>query len=209
EICRDLGYEYRERVYTPMVTIWMFITQVLSADHSCQQAVTRLNVWRINRGLSRAGSRTTSYCKARGRLPEELFKRLLQWTAMRCNEAVNHDWLFHGREVDIVDGTIVTMADSAENQEAYPQMKGQRPGCGFPIARIVQVFSLATGAANMMAIGPYAGKETGETSLLRTLLTQFSPGKILLADRFYASFWMLALSELRKVDLVARVHQRR
>lgn len=209
EICRNLGYTYRERVYTPVVTIWMFITQVLSADHSCQQAVTRLNVWRINRGLSRAGSRTTSYCKARGRLPEELFKRLLQWTAMRCNEAVNRDWLFHGREVDIVDGTIVTMADSDENQEAYPQMKGQRPGCGFPIARIVQVFSLATGAANMMAIGPYAGKETGETSLLRTLLTQFSPGKILLADRFYASFWMLALSELRKVDLVARVHQRR
>jgi putative transposase len=209
EICRDLGYAYRERAYSPMVTIWMFITQVLSADHSCQQAVTRLNAWRVVRGLSKVSSRTTSYCKARGRLPEKLFEQLLQWTATRCNEAARREWLFHGREVDMVDGSIVTMADSDENQEVYPLMKNQRPGCGFPIARIVQVFSLATGAVNMMAIGPYAGKETGETSLLRTLLNQFTPEKILLADRFYASFWLLTLSELSKVDLVARVHQRR
>lgn len=209
KICQELGYEYRERVYTPMVTIWMFITQVLSADHSCQQALARLNAWRVTQGLSRVSSQTTAYCKARGRLPEKIFERLLQWTAARCNEATKHSWLFHGREVEMVDGSTLTMADTDENQQAYPQMKSQKPGCGFPIARIVQVFSLATGAITMMAIGPYAGKETGETSLLRTLLSRISAGKILLADRFYASFWMLALSELKNVDLVARVHQRR
>jgi putative transposase len=65
-ICRELGYEYRGRVYTPMVTVWMFITQILSADHSCQQAVTRLNAWRTARGFTRVSSETTSYCKARG-----------------------------------------------------------------------------------------------------------------------------------------------
>ena len=153
-ICVDLDYKFRDRVYSPMVTVWMFITQVLSADHSCQQAVVRLNAWRVARGLHRVCSETTSYCKARCRLPEKLFERLLLWTATRCNQATSTAWLFHGREVDIVDGSTLTMADTQENQEAYPQMKGQKPGCGFPIARIVQVFSFVTGVATMLATGP-------------------------------------------------------
>ena len=208
-ICRELDFEFRDRIYTPMVTVWMFITQVLSADHSCQQAVTRLNSWRTARGLSRCSSETTSYCQARRRLPEKLFERLLDWTATRCNEATLGEWLFHGREVDLVDGSTVTMADTPENQQAYPQSESQKPGCGSPIARVVQVFSLATGVVTMVALGPCAGKGSGETSLLRTLLNRFSPGKILLADRFYASYWMLALGEMQGIDLVTRVHQLR
>lgn len=208
-ICRDLDIGFRQRIYTPMVTVWMLITQVLSADHSCQQAVARLNAWRTAQGMKRCSSETTSYCKARGRLPEALFARLLAWTASRCNEAAIGEWLFHGRAVEIVDGTTVTMADTPENQAAYPQMKDQKRGCGFPIARVVQVFSLATGAVTMLAMGAYSGKGTGETSLLRTLLPRISPGKILLADRYYATFWMLSLSEMRGIDMVARVHHLR
>lgn len=173
-ICGEIGFQFRDRVYTPMVSVWLFLAQVLSADHSCQQAVMRLNAWRTARGLSRCSSQTAAYCKARGRLPEELFERLLDWTAKRCNEAAIGDWLFHGRKVDIVDGTTVTMADTPENQFAYPQMKSRNRGCGFPIARVVQVFSMATGAVTMMAMGPYAGKGTGEISLLRTLLDRRS-----------------------------------
>ncbi|RCS43988.1 hypothetical protein DTL42_18570 [Bremerella cremea] len=104
-ICREIDFAFRDRVYTPMVTVWMFITQVLSADHSCQQAVARLNGWRAAQGLSRCSSETTSYCKARKRLPEALFERLLAWIALQCNEATVDKWLFHGREVDLVDGT--------------------------------------------------------------------------------------------------------
>lgn len=83
-ICREIDFAFRARVYTPMVTVWMFITQVLSADHSCQQAVARLNGWRTAQGLSHCRSETTSYCKARKRLPEALFERLLAWTALQC-----------------------------------------------------------------------------------------------------------------------------
>jgi hypothetical protein len=88
-------------------------------------------------------------------------------------------------------------------------MACHKPGCGFPIARMIGVFSLATGAINHMAIGPYKGKETGETSLLRTILKCILPGRILLADRYYASFWLLAAGEMRGIDLVARVHHLR
>ena len=109
----------------------------------------------------------------------------------------------------MVDGWTVTMADSEENQEEYPQMAGQKPGCGFPIARMIGLFSLATGAINFTAMAAYQGKQTGETSLLRIILDRILPGRILLADRYYASFWLLAMSELRNIDLVARAHHLR
>jgi hypothetical protein len=204
-----MEYKFRDRIYNPMITVWMFISQVLSADHSCQQAVTRFNAWRVARGLRRVSSETTSYCKARCRLPEALFERLLAWTSQQCEQATDQAWLFRGRVVEMVDGWTVTMADTPENQEEYPQMASQKPGCGFPIARMIGVFSLATGAINLTALGAYKGKQTGETSLLRSILDRILPGRILLADRYYASFWLMAQSERKQIDLVARVHHKR
>jgi hypothetical protein len=209
QICDEIGHKYRNRTYNPMIVLWMFITQVLSADHSCQQAVTRLNAWRVARGLLKVSSETTAYCKARCRLPEQLFERLLTSTSKRCEQAASEAWLFHGRIVEMVDGWTLTMADTDENQEEYPQMTSQRRGCGFPVARMIGVFSLATGAINHTAIGPYKGKQTGETSLLRSILDRILPGRILLADRYYASFWLLAAGEMCGVDLVARAHHLR
>jgi hypothetical protein len=209
KIWDELGHQYRDRVYNPMIVVWMFVTQVLSADHSCQQAVTRFNAWRVIRGLAKVSSTTTSYCKARCRLPEALFERLLTWTSVRCEQASNEVWLFRDRIVEMVDGWTVTMADSIENQEEYPQMTSQKPGSGFPIARMIGLFSLATGAINHTALSPYKGKQTGETSLLRTILDRLLPGRILLADRYYASFWLLAAKEMRGIDLVARAHHLR
>lgn len=207
KICDEIGHTFRDRTYNPMVVVWMFITQVLSSDHSCQQAVTRFSVWRIAQGLKRVSSETTSYCKARCRLPEELFERLLAWTSRKCEQVSCDTWLFHERIVEMVDGWTVTMADTAENQKEYPQNASCKPGCGFPIARMIGVFSLPTGAINHMAIAPCKGKATGETSLLRSVLDRVLPGRILLADRLYASFWLLAASEMRGIDVVARAHR--
>jgi hypothetical protein len=187
----------------------LFITQVISADKSCQKAVARLNAWRTARGLPRVSSETTSFCKARSRLPEALFERLLRWTATQCAQASDETWLFCGRVVEIVDGWTVTMADTKANQNEYPQLESQAPGCGFPITRMVGLFSLATGAINFTAMGPYQGKESGEPALLRTILDRILPGRILLADRYYGSYWLLALSELQEIDLVTRAHHRR
>jgi hypothetical protein len=209
KICEEIGHKFRDCDYSPMVVVWMFITQVLSKDHSCQQAVTRLNAWRVARGVETVSSETTSYCKARGRLPEKLFERLLDWTARKCEELSSEAWLFHEQIVEMIDGWTVTMTDTEENQEEYPQMSCHKRGCGFPIARMIGVFSLATGAINHMAIGPYKGKQTGETSLLRSILDRILPGRILLADRYYASFWLLAASGMRGIDLVTRVHHLR
>jgi putative transposase len=209
EICNEIGHKFSDCEYTPMVVVWMFVSQVLSKDHNCQQAVIRLNSWRVVRGLKRVSSETTAYCKARLKLPQALFTKLLEWTSKCCEEATNEPWLFHGRIIEMVDGWTVTMADTAKNQAEYPQPKSQKPGCGFPMARMVGLFSLATGAVNSIALAKYAGKQTGETSLLRGISDRISPGNILLADRYYASFWFLAMSETEGIDLVARAHHLR
>jgi len=117
--------------------------------------------------------------------------------------------LWHGRHVRIVDGTTVSMPDTLENQKAYPQAHTQRAGLGFPVARVVALLSLATGMLTDMAMGPYLGKETGETALLRQLLERFKPEDILLGDRYFCSYFMIALLMERHVDFVSRIHQLR
>ncbi len=209
QICAELGYQYRDRVYNPMVTVWLFLCQVLSRDHSCQQAVNRFLAYRTANGLGAVASNTTAYCKARCRLPEKLFERMMHWTAQKCQQAVDEDWLFHGRVVEIVDGWTLLMADTEENQKEYPQQRSQRKGCGFPIIRMIGLFSMTTGVAQATAFASYQGKQTGETSLLRSIMHRISAGRILVADRYFASFWLLASGQNRNIDVVARAHHLR
>lgn len=207
--CERLQYEFRERIYSPAITLWVFLAQVLSADHSCREAVSKLNFWRAARGLAPCNPQTNSYCEARERLPEALIRDLVRVTGQELAEEAADDWHWLGRNVSVVDGSTVTMADTPENQQEYPQQSGQAEGAGFPIARIVVVFSLAVASVIDMAIGKYRGKQTGENNLFRSLLDSFAPREVVLADRYYASFWDFALLEQRQIDLVARAHQLR
>lgn len=207
--CQQLQYEFRERIYSPAVTLWVFLAQVLSADHSCREAVAKLNFWRLARGLSPASPDTNSYCEARQRLPESLFSTLVRATGRELTVRADAAWHWCGRAVKVVDGSTITLPDTPENQKAYPQQTAQAEGVGFPIARIVVVFSLAVGAVVDMAIGPHRGKRTAEVSLFRSLLEALLPAEVVLADRHYASFWDFALLRERGVDLVARGHQLR
>lgn len=209
QACQDCGHEFRERVYSPAFTIWMFIGQVLSADQSCRDAVSRLNVWRVAHGKKPVSADTTSYVKARQRLPEDVLLKLAQSSAQDCNAQAKSNWLWKDRVVKTVDGFTVTMPDTLENQHDYPQPSSQKPGVGFPIVRVVMIFSLAVGAALEIALGKYGGKEVGETSLLRKLLQTILTGEILLADRFYATYWLLATAWQNDFDLVCRSHHKR
>ena len=129
-------------------------------------------------------------------------------TPLPCYSLKN-SWLYHGRAVKIIDGSTVLMPDTSENQAAYPQQKTQAPGVGFPIARILVIFSLAVGTVLEAAMGPYQGKQTSELALLRQIVGQFQPGDIALADRFFCSYWVIAELQRRGVDVVVRLHQRR
>jgi hypothetical protein len=198
-----------DRIYTPLVTLALFLTQILNDDPSCRAAVARLLAWRCAQGKARCSPDTGAYCKARLRLPEALLPRLVRDTADRLQEHAPKAWLFHGRAVILADGTTVSMPDTPESQAAYPQHANQEPGCGFPIARIVALISLATGAVLDAAIGPRKGKLSGESTLLRGLHGRLGRGDILLADRCFCSYFEVALLSAQGVDVVMRDHKNR
>jgi hypothetical protein len=201
--------DFRIRIYTPLVTLWTFLTQVLDPDHSCRQAVLRLIAFLVSQGQPPVSADTGNYCKARKRLPLSLIVRLVRKTGQVLQEKALSTWLWKGRSVFLVDGSTVSMPDTSANQEVYPQPRTQKPGLGFPIARFVALICLATGAVLDLAIGPYKGKQTGETSLLGTLLERFQKGAILLGDRYFASYFGIAELVHRGIDGVFRMHQRR
>lgn len=196
-------------IYTPAVTIWVFLSQCLSPDHSCRDAVARLAAWRVAQQDSPCSTETSAYCSARDALPEATCYELVRRTGASLEGQAPAEWLWHGRRVRVIDGSTVTMPDTPANQAVYPQAKSQQPGCGFPIARILVVFSLATGAVLEAAIGQYAGKQTGEGSLFRKLHHVLNAGDLVLADRCFSGWFDLMLLCLRGVDVVARKHSSR
>jgi hypothetical protein len=196
-------------IYTPAVTVWVFLSQCLSADHSCTDAVARLIAWRVSQGETPCSPDTSAYCTARKELPEEVCPELVRRTGRDLEAAASADWLWHSRHVRVVDGSTISMPDTPKNQAAYPQAKTQQPGCGFPIARILVVFSLATGAVLDAAIGKYQGKKTGENSLFRKLHHVLKTGDVVLADRHFCGWFDIALLAQRGVEVVLRKHQQR
>jgi hypothetical protein len=169
--------EHRERLYPPTVTLSMFMRQVLEADGSCQKAVNGWAAQRAADGLNACSVRTGGYCRARQRLPVEMVSALTRQTGRLLSQKAPRQWRWRSRSVKLVDGTGLSMPDTPENQAVYPQPSTQAPGVGFPLARLVMVICLATGAALDMAIGPHQGKGSGELGLVRGLLDGFSPGE--------------------------------
>lgn len=200
-----------ENTYTPALTLWAFLSQVLHAKEmrSCAAAVARVMVLLVALGKKPCSDNTGAYCRARAKLPVAILRRLTSDVADGCEQRLPPRWLWKGRHVQLVDGTTVSMPDTTDNQTAYPQANTQKEGVGFPIARVVVLLSLASAMVTAMAMGPYAGKETGETALLRELLQRLAKGDILLGDRHYCSYFMIALLQELHIDFVVRLHQAR
>lgn len=198
-------------VYSTALMVWSFLGQVLrdGKEASCQAAVARVVVHQQQSGGAVPTSDTGDYCRARAKLSEFALHDLATEVAAELETQAPADWLWKGRHAQLVDGFTFTMPDTPANQAEYPQHTAQQPGIGFPIARACAVLSLATTSLLELELGPYSGKETGETALLRKLLEAFSPGDVLVADRCYCSFLMIGLFLLRRVDVCVRLHQRR
>ena len=199
-IDNDVGWV--DRIYSPLMTLWVFLNQVLSADPSCRAAVARLIAHRLSQGEPPCSAETTAYCKARKRLPEKFFSDVARHTGTALEQKVDPKWLWKGRRVLIYDGATVTMPDTPANQQAYPQNVAQQPGLGFPIARIGALISLACGAVLDLGICRYAGKGQSELGMLRTMLGAFLPGDVVLGDRLLCAWTEMAMLKQRGVDCV-------
>ena len=194
--------EHRERLYPPTVTLSMFMRQALDADGSCQKAVNGWAAQRLAEGLSVQSVRTGGYCKARERLPVSMVTGLTHAVGELVSARAKAGWRWRGRQVKLVDGTGISMPDTPQNQECYPQPSSQAEGVGFPLARVVGVICLATGAVIDAAMGPYAGKGSSELGLWRRLNTAFSPGDVMLADALYCNYFLIATLIAAGVDVL-------
>lgn len=200
---------WKDRIYTPLVTLWVFLSQALSIDHSCRAAVARLITHRLSRGQSSCSAETGAYCQAKKRLPEEFFAHITRETGRKLDEGAPSNWFWKNRRVYMFDGSTVSMPDTPENQEAYPQHDSQKPGLGFPLARIAAIFSLSCGAIIDLGVCRYAGKGQGEISLFRTLWDFFQPGDVVLTDRLYCTWRELLTLQQRGVDSVTQLQAMR
>jgi hypothetical protein len=208
-VLKEEGGTWKAILYTPWVTFWAFFWQRLSADRSCRAALKRLAAWMALHGRKLDDEDTGPYCKARARLPESALHRLMRELGAQTHQGASAAWLWCHRRVKMVDGSTAIMADTVANQQAYPQLASQKPGLGFPIARFVVIFCLATGSVLEAALGKYQGKQTGENALFRSLWDGLEPGDVVLADRYFGSYFDIVLLKQRGVDSVFRLHQRR
>jgi hypothetical protein len=209
EVLAAHGVEYRDRVFGPFTTIWGFLSQVLSEDHSCRDAVSRVIAHRVASGQSVCSPNTASYCNARVRLPTGVLRALARRTAEELQDGLPDGWKWNGRNVFIADGSHVSMPDTPQNQASYPQPEAQQPGIGFPLARLTVLLSLATGACHDLAMAPYAGQGTGETTLLRQMYDTLEPGDVVLADALFDDYFIACELRQRGIELVARAQYQR
>jgi hypothetical protein len=206
---REIPAGWKDRIFTPLTTLWVFLGQVLNADQSCRAAVARLIAHRVSRGLEPCSSETGAYCQARKRLPERFFAAVARLVGRDLDGQVDRKWLWKGRRVCLFDGSTVTMPDTEANRREYPLTYNQTPGTSFAVARIGALISLSCGAILDLGICRYAGKGQGEVSLLRRLWDALRPGDVLLGDRLMSGWVGMYLLKERGVDTVSRLSAHR
>ncbi|WP_445252101.1 MULTISPECIES: IS4 family transposase [unclassified Microcoleus] len=192
---------YYQSIYTPIVTLWAMISQVLDPDKSLSQAVKRMSTWLSAAGVKPPSSDTGAYSKARKRLPEKLVQQLVPIVAEALEKQVPIEQQWCGRRVRVLDGTTVLMNDTAANQAEYPQHSNQKAGCGWTIAKIVVLFSLLTGAVVSAGIASLA---SSEIVMSRLIYANLVPDDVILADQAYGNYVDLVLVKQQGADAVFR-----
>lgn len=205
------GTNGRQRVFSPQVTFWAFVAQVLGGPRAaCREVVRRVEAWwRWGQAhAARLSASTSAYCQARSRLDLdtlELINHHLVWSLERHVRPAER-WLA-GRTVKVVDGTNLSMPDTAANQQEWPQSPSQAPGLGFPLMKLVGLFSLSSGALLARAGGRWSAHES--RLFLEALAPKLTRGEVLLADRGFCSFFLFGQLLGRGVDALMRLHQGR
>lgn len=206
-LCREHGHRWRHSFWCPTTTVLTFLLQVLDGAKTLRAAVGLVLAQRVAAGRTDLpGGDPTAYCQARKRLPGQVLEALSRETAQRMQRLVTPQTGWLGRRVWIVDGSSVSMPDTPQLQQAFPQPSGQRRGCGFPVAQMVALFCWTTGALIDLAIDSIVPHEV---SLWRRLWSHFHTGDVVLADRAYCSYVDLTRLLNRGVFCVVRLHQRR
>lgn len=206
QMCDTLNLEFRDRVFTPAITLGLFVSQVLSRGDACITVMAKFNRERKDRGLSPVSEDASAYTKARARLPVELIDHLSDRVRKMAHNMTPDEWKWNGLNVYLVDGFVLRAPDTLANQKKYPQPSSQKEGLGFPQVRVVTTTSLASGCVVHHNTAPVEGKKTGEVSLFREKHKDFEKGDIVVADSNFESFHDAALLIRRGVHMVCCIN---
>ena len=197
------GPNSRERIFSVRRTFFGFLYQVLNPKCPCRQIVRQIQALFALHDQRQVDESNSAYCQARKRLPLDSLCRVRVGVAATAEKAAA---LWHGLRPKLLDATTVSLPDTHKNQRAYPQSSAQKPGCGFPLLRLLGVFSLSTGVLLDYA---KSNKHQHEVRLLGRMLDVFKPGDVTIADRGFCSYVLMALLLLRQVSCLFRLHRRR
>jgi hypothetical protein len=183
------------------LTFWTFLWQVAQVGASCREAIRQASNLCRSVGRPLPPIDDSPYCQARAALPVERLEDLHLALVQEAQKAIASKDLWCSHVVHVVDGSTVTLPDTPANQKRYPQQSVQRPGCGFPILRLTGLFSLATGLFTAWATGAWRDHEL---QLLNQLWEHFDPGDVLLGDRGFCTWGVIALCLHYRLHAVVR-----
>lgn len=197
QACAGAGHTWRDRVLDPVTTIWLFALQIIRGNTACQHVV---------RLLPNVRASDSAYCQARSRLPLAAFDALFAAVTRRLLRGIDHALeRWHGRRVFFIDGSSCSMPDTPALQSAFGQPRGQRPGCGFPVANLVGLFQRRGLLVDLLVNPLY----THEARIAHHLFDRLRRGDVLVGDRAFATYTIIATLARRGVEAVMREHQRR
>ena len=203
---KDIGINSRNRLYSQNVTFWAFLAQVLSPQTPCREIVRKIQSFCSLSKRTLPASGTAAFCRARKRLRNDDLEQIQSAIISKATNRLLRDQLWKNHSVKVIDGTGVALADTPQNQKAYPQPSEQRAGCGFPVLKLVACFCLHTGVLLHFVqsnLHCYEGK------LFTLFLKIFSSGDVVLADRGFCSYGNIAELHQRNIHSVMRLHQAR
>ncbi|MBL4775080.1 MAG: transposase [Mariprofundus sp.] len=158
---------------------------MLDAEGGCKEVVLKFQSFVAKSSGKAIACSTSAYCQARKNLDEGWLESIFKHLSQQLSHAACRVGL-QGRRVIVVDGTGLSMPDTIENQEKWPQQKHQKPGCGFPQAALCACFNLSNGALLSYELG---NKKSHELPMLRQQSDTFKKGDIFLGDKGFCSYY--------------------
>lgn len=206
EVLEKAQRNVRSRVYPEVIVFWAWISQMLESNSSCADALTRVQNWYDSADLPVPAFDTSAYCRARQRLSGEFLDVVEERSKRYAEERIEGHHLWYGFRLKAIDGTSMKLLDTAENQVAYPQPSGQKEGCGYPVMGVTGVLDLGTGRIEKHTQGDY---REHDAKGLYSLCDHFGENDLLIADRAYSSYELMALLLAGGTHSVMRLHQKR
>jgi hypothetical protein len=176
-----VGYTaWRDRLLNPVITVPLFLLQILHGHTACRP-LSHLSGFYFS---------ASAYCQARAKLPIHVLEHLLARLSQSAQSAVAEEGCGHGHRTFLVDGSGGSMPDTPGLQAEFGQSSDQRPGCGFPVARLLALFHAGTGLITQLVSAPLLTHNLAHVQKVHPALAS---GDVLVADRGLCSYAHIAL----------------